>query len=80
VLLIDYRRPQPGGPRADGGAGVFLQSIFFTYGSASAASTAFLMIVVALYIFPLRLGQCFRSVSAGPLFDSVARRRMIAAT
>jgi MFS family permease len=58
----------------------FYNAIFFTYGLVL---TQFLFVDsrrVSLYLLPLALGNFFGPLILGPLFDSIGRRRMIAAT
>lgn len=58
----------------------FYNAIFFTYALVLGRFYDVPGDRVALYIFPFALGNVLGPILLGPLFDSVGRRRMIAAT
>jgi MFS family permease len=80
VLLRRYRRRSVVALAMMVSQAFFYNAIFFTY---SLVLTRFMGVPegrVALYIFPFALGNVLGPLLLGPLFDSVGRRRMIAAT
>jgi MFS family permease len=58
----------------------FYNAIFFTYALVLGRFYGVPDDRVALYLFPFALGNVLGPALLGPLFDSVGRRRMIAAT
>lgn len=80
VLLIDYRRRSLVALALMVAQAFFYNAIFFTYALVLSRFYGVPDDRVALYIFPFALGNVLGPFLLGPLFDSVARRRMIAAT
>ena len=58
----------------------FYNAIFFTYALVLTRFYAVADAQVGLYIVPFAIGNVFGPLLLGPLFDSIGRRRMIAAT
>jgi MFS family permease len=80
VLLVQYRRRSLVALALMVAQAFFYNAIFFTY---ALVLTRFYGVPdnrVALYIFPFAVGNVLGPFLLGPLFDSVGRRRMIAAT
>jgi MFS family permease len=80
VLFIDYRQRSFVALALMVAQAFFYNAIFFTYALVLSRFYGVADDRVALYIFPFALGNVLGPVLLGPLFDSVGRRRMIAAT
>jgi MFS family permease len=80
VLLIQYRRRSFVALALMVAQAFFYNAIFFTYALVLSRFYGVPDDRVALYIFPFALGNVLGPFLLGPLFDSVGRRRMIAAT
>jgi MFS family permease len=80
VMTKDYSQRSLLGLILMGSQAFFYNAIFFTYGLVL---TQFLHVDsrrVSLYLLPLALGNFIGPFALGPLFDSIGRRKMIAAT
>jgi MFS family permease len=80
ALLIEYRRRSLVALALMVAQAFFYNAIFFTYALVLSRFYGVPDDRVALYIFPFALGNVLGPFLLGPLFDSVGRRRMIAAT
>jgi MFS family permease len=80
VLLIDYRQRSVVALALMVAQAFFYNAIFFTYALVLGRFYGVPDNRVALYIFPFAFGNVLGPLLLGPLFDSVGRRRMIAAT
>ena len=80
VLLIQYRQRSLVALALMVAQAFFYNAIFFTYALVLSRFYGVPDNRVALYIFPFALGNVLGPFVLGPLFDSVGRRRMIAAT
>ena len=80
VLLIQYRQRSLVALALMVAQAFFYNAIFFTYALVLSRFYGVPDDRVALYIFPFALGNVLGPFLLGPLFDSVGRRRMIAAT
>ena len=80
VLLIQYRQRSLVALALMVAQAFFYNAIFFTYTLVLSRFYGVPDNRVALYIFPFALGNVLGPFVLGPLFDSVGRRRMIAAT
>src|ERR1700733_11555570 len=80
VLFIAYRQRSFVALALMVAQAFFYNAIFFTYALVLSRFYGVADDRVALYIFPFALGNVLGPVLLGPLFDSVGRRRMIAAT
>jgi MFS family permease len=80
VLLIQYRRRSLVALALMVAQAFFYNAIFFTYALVLSRFYGVPDDRVALYIFPFALGNVLGPFLLGPLFDTVGRRRMIAAT
>jgi MFS family permease len=80
VLLVQYRRRSLVALALMVAQAFFYNAIFFTYALVLSRFYGVPDDRVALYIFPFALGNVLGPFLLGPLFDSVGRRRMIAAT
>jgi MFS family permease len=80
VLFVDYRRRSFVALALMVAQAFFYNAIFFTYALVLGRFYAVPGDRVALYIFPFAFGNVLGPLLLGPLFDSIGRRRMIAAT
>ena len=80
ALLIEYRQRTLVALALMVAQAFFYNAIFFTYALVLSRFYGVPDDRVALYIFPFALGNVLGPFLLGPLFDSVGRRRMIAAT
>jgi MFS family permease len=80
VLLFDYRQRSLVALAMMVAQAFFYNAIFFTYALVLGRFYGVPDDRVALYLFPFALGNVLGPALLGPLFDSVGRRRMIAAT
>ena len=80
VLLVQYRQRSVVALALMVAQAFFYNAIFFTYALVLSRFYGVPDNRVALYIFPFALGNVLGPYLLGPLFDSVGRRRMIAAT
>jgi MFS family permease len=80
ALLVEYRRRSLVALALMVAQAFFYNAIFFTYALVLSRFYGVPDDRVALYIFPFALGNVLGPFLLGPLFDSVGRRRMIAAT
>jgi MFS family permease len=80
VLFIDYRQRSLVALALMVAQAFFYNAIFFTYALVLSRFYGVPDERVAVYIFPFALGNVLGPFLLGPLFDSVGRRRMIAAT
>jgi len=80
VLLIQYRQRSLVALALMVAQAFFYNAIFFTYALVLSRFYGVPDDRVALYIFPFAFGNVLGPFLLGPLFDSVGRRRMIAAT
>jgi MFS family permease len=80
VLFIDYRQRSLVALALMVAQAFFYNAIFFTYALVLSRFYGVPDDRVAVYIFPFALGNVLGPFLLGPLFDSVGRRRMIAAT
>jgi MFS family permease len=80
VLLVEYRRRSLIALALMVAQAFFYNAIFFTYALVLGRFYGIPGDRVALYIFPFALGNILGPLLLGPLFDSIGRRRMIAAT
>jgi MFS family permease len=80
VLFIDYRQRSLVALALMVAQAFFYNAIFFTYALVLSRFYGVPDHRVAVYIFPFALGNVLGPFLLGPLFDSVGRRRMIAAT
>lgn len=80
ALLVDYRQRSFVALALMVAQAFFYNAIFFTYALVLGRFYGVPDDRVALYLFPFALGNVLGPALLGPLFDSVGRRRMIAAT
>ncbi len=80
VILVRYRRRAVLGLSLMVSQAFFYNAIFFTYALVLARFYGVADHQVGYYIFPFALGNFLGPIVLGRLFDSVGRRRMIAAT
>ena len=80
VILVHYRRRAVLGISLMTAQAFFYNAIFFTYALVLARFYGVADEHVGYYIFPFALGNFLGPLVLGRLFDSVGRRRMIAAT
>ena len=80
VILVRYRRRAVLGISLMTAQAFFYNAIFFTYALVLARFYGVADEHVGYYIFPFALGNFLGPLVLGRLFDSVGRRRMIAAT
>lgn len=80
ALFVDYRQRSLVALMLMTAQAFFYNAIFFTYALVLSRFFGVADDRVALYIFPFALGNVLGPLLLGPLFDSVGRRRMIAAT
>jgi len=80
LMLTRYRRRAVLGLSLMASQALFYNAIFFTYALVLARFYAVPEERVGYYIFPFALGNLLGPLVLGRLFDSIGRRRMIAAT
>ena len=80
LLFRDYRRRSLVALALMAAQAFFYNAIFFTYALVLSRFYRVPDDHVALYIFPFAFGNVLGPVLLGPLFDTIGRRRMIAAT
>jgi MFS family permease len=80
VILVRYRRRAVLGISLMAAQAFFYNAIFFTYALVLARFYGVPDDQVGYYIFPFAIGNFLGPLVLGRLFDSVGRRRMIAAT